>query len=288
MSDSLAFLYSSDLEGSLHALAQSFAMIIASEIGDKTFLIAAILAMRHPRLTVFLGAFSALFVMSLLSVAVGHILPTLVPRKWTQAAAAVLFGVFGVKMWLEGRAMEGGTAKLQEEMKEAEEEIEEDEAEHHLVAAPGEDIPLEAIEEGAAPRHHRRASSVAKPPGVLSSVREGARNFSSLLLGPIFVQAFVLTFLGEWGDRSQIATIALGAAHNPYLVTLGTVVGHACCTAMAVVGGRWVSTKISAKHVTLTGSVLFLIFCVFYLYEAFKMPADVREMSMPLGQEDIA
>jgi len=35
----------------------------------------------------------------------------------------------------------------------------------------------------------------------------------SLILGPVFVQSFVLTFLGEWGDRSQFATIALGAAH---------------------------------------------------------------------------
>ena len=42
---------------------------------------------------------------------------------------------------------------------------------------------------------------------------DGARNLSSLVFGPVFVQAFVLTFLGEWGDRSQIATIALAAAH---------------------------------------------------------------------------
>jgi putative Ca2+/H+ antiporter (TMEM165/GDT1 family) len=26
-------------------------------------------------------------------------------------------------------------------------------------------------------------------------------------LSPVFVEAFVLTFLAEWGDRSQIATI---------------------------------------------------------------------------------
>ena len=39
------------------AVLQSFAMIIFSEIGDKTFRIAAILAMRHPRLLVFAGAF---------------------------------------------------------------------------------------------------------------------------------------------------------------------------------------------------------------------------------------
>lgn len=39
---------------------------------------------------------------------------------------------------------------------------------------------------------------------------------------------------------------------NVYLVTLGTIVGHGCCTALAVIGGRYVSTKISVKHGTLT------------------------------------
>jgi hypothetical protein len=33
-----------------------------------------------------------------------------------------------------------------------------------------------------------------------------------------------------------------------YIVALGTVIGHSCCTALAVVGGRYVSTKISVKH----------------------------------------
>ncbi len=29
----------------------------------------------------------------------------------------------------------------------------------------------------------------------------------SAVLSPAFIKAFSLTFLGEWGDRSQIATI---------------------------------------------------------------------------------
>lgn len=33
-----------------------------------------------------------------------------------------------------------------------------------------------------------------------------------------------------------------------YVVAFGTTVGHACCTALAVIGGRYVSTKISVKH----------------------------------------
>lgn len=42
-------------------------VIIVSELGDKTWFIAAILAMRHPRLTVFAGAMGALALMTALS-----------------------------------------------------------------------------------------------------------------------------------------------------------------------------------------------------------------------------
>jgi putative Ca2+/H+ antiporter (TMEM165/GDT1 family) len=33
-----------------------------------------------------------------------------------------------------------------------------------------------------------------------------------------------------------------------YLVSLGTIIGHSCCTGVAVIGGRYVSTKISVKQ----------------------------------------
>ena len=38
--------------------------ILVSEIGDETFIIAAILAMKHPRAVVFVGALSALALMT--------------------------------------------------------------------------------------------------------------------------------------------------------------------------------------------------------------------------------
>ncbi|KAG2367558.1 hypothetical protein BDR07DRAFT_1271633 [Suillus spraguei] len=250
----------------METLIRSFMTIILSEIGDKTFFISAILAMRHPRLVVFLGAFTSLVLMSMLSASLGHILPTLLPKKWTQIMAGVLFLAFGSKMVMEAKEIEGkGRKRVEEEMKEAEEEIDGDEFD------TGGGIPLEQLEEGEAVPS---SSSTRKLKKLGWGVTEGMRNFCSLILGPVFVQSFVLTFLGEWGDRSQIATIALGAAHNVYLVTLGTVLGHTCCTALAVIGGRYVSSKISVKHVTLGGAVLFLIFGVIYLYDALATSAE--------------
>lgn len=50
----------------LNAFTSSTAMIIATEIGDKTFFIAAVLSMRNSRLFVFGGAILALYCMTTL------------------------------------------------------------------------------------------------------------------------------------------------------------------------------------------------------------------------------
>lgn len=76
----------------------------------------------------------------------------------------------------------------------------------------------------------------------------------------MFSQAFTLTFLAEWGDRSQIATIALAASKNPLGVVVGGLVGHAFCTGLAVLGGRLLAARISEKHVALVGGILFIFF----------------------------
>ena len=53
--------------GFVHAFFASFSVIIVSEIGDKTFFIAAILSMKNPRIIVFIGAIVALALMTVLS-----------------------------------------------------------------------------------------------------------------------------------------------------------------------------------------------------------------------------
>jgi len=83
----------------------------------------------------------------------------------------------------------------------------------------------------------------------------------------ILLQAFTMTFLAEWGDRTQISTIALAAAHQPIGVTVGAILGHGICTAIAVIGGRLIAGRISERLVTALGGVLFLIFGVVAMLE---------------------
>lgn len=79
------------------------------------------------------------------------------------------------------------------------------------------------------------------------SALAGVNNLFSLLLSPAWVQTFVMTFLGEWGDRSQIATIAMAAGQDYWWVTGGAVSGHALCTAAAVIGGRAIAGRVSLR-----------------------------------------
>lgn len=196
---------------SVQGVVQSLAMIIFSEIGDKTFLITVILAMRHSQLAVFLGAFVSLVLMSFLSAAMGNLFPTFIPRSWTQFAASFLFLLFGAKMFAEGREMKSGLDKIEEEMREAEEEIEDYDAAHHNRGLPRAGFSMALGE--MTPRDGQSRPDVPNPTTPKRPWKDGARNFWTLFFGPVFVQTFVLTFFGEWGDRSQIATVALGAAH---------------------------------------------------------------------------
>merc|ERR1712137_1370295 len=76
-------------------------MIIVTELGDKTFFIAAIMAMRYTQLTVFAGAISALALMTVLSSMIGFALPTFLPRQYTHYASTLLFTYFGVNLLRE-------------------------------------------------------------------------------------------------------------------------------------------------------------------------------------------
>jgi Ca2+/H+ antiporter, TMEM165/GDT1 family len=103
------------------ALFMSFMVILVSEIGDKTFLISAVMAMQYSRLLVFSAAITALLVMTILSALMGQILPSLVSKQYTDIAAAILFFVFGIKLLYDTLKLTGN--EVVEEMEEVTQEL---------------------------------------------------------------------------------------------------------------------------------------------------------------------
>uniref|UniRef100_A0A0D9X854 GDT1 family protein n=1 Tax=Leersia perrieri TaxID=77586 RepID=A0A0D9X854_9ORYZ len=98
----------------LGGFTKSLAMTVLSEIGDKTFFAAAILAMRHPRKLVLAGCLTALSIMTALSVSLGWVAPNLISRKWTHHVTTLLFFVFGILSLWEGFKEDGDSEELAE------------------------------------------------------------------------------------------------------------------------------------------------------------------------------
>ncbi|PHU06092.1 GDT1-like protein 2, chloroplastic [Capsicum chinense] len=51
----------------------------------------------------------------------------------------------------------------------------------------------------------------------------------------------------EWGDRSMLATIALGTAQFPWGVASGAIVGHLVATSLSILRGAFIANYISEK-----------------------------------------
>lgn len=237
-----SFLESLDIsKGFWKAFSSSVAMIIATEIGDKTFFIAAVLSMRFDRSAVFAGAIIALIIMTVLSSLMGQVLPNVLPKKYTHILGGILFLYFGIKLILESTKMEAN--RVSEELEEVEEEL-------HFSSKKA-----EGDEEAP------KSGNLSVSQHSSSGKEKGKKSYWGVVW-----QSLTLTFLAEWGDRSQIATIALAAAKNPYGVTLGGCVGHSLCTGLAVIGGRMLAARISEKSVAFYGGIIFLIFGIHSLF----------------------
>jgi Ca2+/H+ antiporter, TMEM165/GDT1 family len=208
----------------LEAFTSALFLITSQELGDKTFFIALILAMRYPRRWVFGGSIAALALMTVISVGAGHLLSFL-PQSVTHTIfIALCFGFGGWLCWQASRMTSGDEA---EPLQEASQEVE-----------------------------------------SFESHTQGRRQQALKQMVPwaIVLESFILTFVAEWGDRTQIATMALAMRSNPVGVTLGGIAGHTACSLIAVVGGRWAAGRISERLITWMGGLLFLLFGVIAVF----------------------
>ncbi|XP_076892762.1 protein PAM71-homolog, chloroplastic-like [Bidens hawaiensis] len=211
----------------LAAIAKSgftaaFTLIFVSEIGDKTFFIAALLAMQYDKTLVILGSMGALSLMTVLSVVIGRIFNSVPAQFQTtlpigEYAAVTLLMFFGLKAIKDAWDLPSKNDKNSIELDEF---------------AEAEELVKE------------KASKQLKNPFE------------------ILWKSFSLVFFAEWGDRSMLATIALGAAQSPWGVASGAIAGHLLATSIAAVGGAFLANYISEKMVGYIGGVLFLLFAV--------------------------
>jgi len=267
--------------GILHGFSESISVILVSEIGDKTFFIAAILAMRNNKLTVFLAAVSALFLMTVLSALLGWVVTTFIPREITYYTCTAIMFAFALKMLWEAWRM--GEGEMEETQKEVEQELADLDGQAQPDSERGDADGKSEVSSGAdnlgfegqqpTSDNERASSSKGQSPKgteqgwVNSAIDRGCKENSwfgkkCLKIFKLFVNTFTLTFIAEWGDRSQLATIVLAGINDVVGVILGGCLGHAICTGGAVLAGALIARFISIRKITFLGALVFLGFAI--------------------------
>jgi hypothetical protein len=107
---------------------QAFSLVFLSEIGDKTFFIAGLLAMKTSRLVSYLGSMGALAAMTILSVIIGqlfHAVPAGIARgiPLDDVAAVLAFAFFGFITLKDALEVTDGESTMDEELADAEETV---------------------------------------------------------------------------------------------------------------------------------------------------------------------
>jgi Ca2+/H+ antiporter, TMEM165/GDT1 family len=83
--------------------------------------------------------------------------------------------------------------------------------------------------------------------------------------------SFVVIFVGEWGDITQIATANLAAKyHNPIAVGVGAALGLWTAALLAITAGRTLLRYASVTLLHRAGAVVFLGFATFSIASAIR------------------
>ncbi|MBA0555468.1 hypothetical protein Golob_025645, partial [Gossypium lobatum] len=248
----------------LAAMAKSgftaaFTLIFVSETLDQTFFIAALLAMQYEKGLVLLGSMGALSLMTILSVIIGRIFQS-VPAQFQTSKFLLLTSPLSRQEFLMRIAVFDDLRTLPL-------------GEYAAIALlvffglksikDAWDLPPTAAKKGAEGGPELDEFAEAE-----ELVKEKA---SKQLSNPLEIvwKSFSLVFFAEWGDRSMLATIALGAAQSPWGVASGAIAGHLLATSIAILGGAFLANYISEKLVGYLGGALFLVFAVATFFGVF-------------------
>jgi putative Ca2+/H+ antiporter (TMEM165/GDT1 family) len=186
----------------VEAFITSTLVVALAEIGDKTMLLAIVLATRFRKpVPIILGIFVATFANHGIAAFVGQAVARLLEGQWFRYAVGASF--VAMALWT---------------------------------------LVPDKLDEDEDPK----------------SPRFGA-----------FLTTAVAFFLVEIGDKTQVATIALGAQfQNVALVTMGTTFGMMLANVPAVFFGNAIVQRVSLKVVRITAALMFLVIGVWVIVDA--------------------
>lgn len=93
--------------------------------------------------------------------------------------------------------------------------------------------------------------------------------------GMFLFSAFIIIFIAEMGDKTQLAAGLFATQYDPFLVLIGAVMAESILSALAIFLGKIVLRRIDEKKVAFIAGVLFIIVGYFMManyFDVFTMP----------------
>jgi len=207
------------------------------------------------------------------SAAFGSIVTNLIPDNVLHLGTTILFFFFGLKILYEAYTFQD--KKMLEDQEQVNKQIDEVESKIHHASIYHHDHPekplipvelqnVENLEKDSASSQGKISLEINK---IKSEPKISEEEGGSMMTKAVLFEAFSLIFFAEWGDRSQINTIALASQYNPFIVFVGGLLGHLACIVIAVIGGRYVAERLSEKTILYAAGILYLMLGVYSIFD---------------------
>lgn len=183
------------------AILESFVLILLTELGDKTQITMMLMASNFSKLRVFLGGYTSLLTMSVISILLGNLILVYLPLNIVKLLAGCVFIALALSMIL-----------LKKEKKES----------------------------------CSRANKYIEP----------------------FYITYLVTFLAELGDKTQLTLIMLALTTGlPLQVFIGSAIAFGLINGVGVFLGDKLFKKLPERALRMVASIMFSIFGIFTLLE---------------------
>lgn len=230
------------------AIAAAFFPLLLLELPDKTFIATLVLSTRFRPLYAWIGAGSAFGVQCLVAVVAGGLLAQL-PRTPVLLGATLLFAVAAILLWRGAGDEEAGSVRVTDSAQ----------------VADSVEVTDAEVTDSVQVSDSGQASDSALVAGSVQSPSDDESGTSALRA---IATSFVIVFLAEWGDLSQLFIAGLAAKFNaPLSVFIGAWAALLLVSGLAALVGRALVARLQLKLIRRLGAAACAILAVLTLVE---------------------
>ena len=91
------------------------------------------------------------------------------------------------------------------------------------------------------------------------------------------VTAFLLVFLAEMGDKTQLTVISLSCRHSAIQVFLGAILGLFLVDGISILAGASIAAIVPIKWITITSGIVFILFGIFTLISKKQDETEIKD-----------